>query len=72
MKVRVLKNAGQTGFRTIGATYEVPTMRAKLLIKSGLVEDANKVSPPPEPVKKKAAPKAVKKPATKKPSKKAE
>ena len=64
MKVRVLKSAGETGFRAIGSVYEVPTMRAKLMVKAGLVESAEK--PAPEPPKPKRKAPAKKKPVAKK------
>jgi len=52
MKVRVIKLAGQTGFRAIGTEYEVPNMQAKVLIKAGMVEDAAVASPAPAPKRK--------------------
>ena len=52
MKVRVIKLAGQTGFRAIGTEYEVPNMQAKVLLKAGMVEDAVKASPAPAPERK--------------------
>lgn len=52
MKVRILKIAGQTGFRAIGTEYEVSGMQAKLLINAGIAEDANKVSTAPAPKRK--------------------
>jgi hypothetical protein len=57
MKVRVLKSAGQTGFRTIGSVFEVNTMSAKILIREGLVEDADApvAKPKPKPKRKTAA-----------------
>ena len=52
MKVRVIKVAGQTGFRAIGTEYEVTNMHAKVLIKAGMVEDAAQASPAPAPKRK--------------------
>ena len=71
MKVKVLKNVGDTGFRAIGTEYDIPDNRAQFFIKRGYVAKvvAEELPPKAAPIVEAEEPKAKpkrRKPATKK------